>query len=1055
MHTRWPRAFRSAALHPRNPRLLTRRARTFHTSAAARAAADDGNNGPPRDDGNNPEKENGAGDGDSGDKNLFGESNTEVNSESHGRKKPGNGSSLRSRALRNRKPEELPPMQLPKYFRATAIHRFGETKIRSQELESNIVDPWIEAAFGPPPKKDVLFNNGKSFFQPDANVGVPYVEMDIYHYLRTLVLSTSPAERWADHIKLAFEAAAWVRESLTKAIEALESGQDLALIGRRLDFIVAAAHWLVVHQSKQAYGDDSIAELRKRTSHATSMDLLAALLRAKSRESTPSPRLGDYGPIIHELFNGHLPEPLLVGLYHSELFDEIIAFVNADLKIQAPKNVKLTELRRPITIINTCDYSGFSVPHGLVGHIANKMEADVLHLRASDIAHIVGGYLGQDAARAPGLISQLGYTAAKNSGRLKDARASEEDSDDIDEFRAPYAIVMRDDRAKKENKRTVSLMDEYLNGTNRGKSEDLWEDLKINAAIEELVHSADSKSDPLRPLIVHINDFNALNMDLECGAALIGRIRKVVDAMWLDGRKIVLIGTCSTKTAPMPYLNALGELEATERVSHLRLPQNLLDVVESELERWVNLDYLRENDGNIVKMLSSLIEPVPEELIENSGTLGLADLTHRYRLPDSWSDSVLPLAEVYRIASAMIGTSYKCRDGIFSLANLEHAGHKITALEGAKERLFKDGKHIRNVDDGKALRGFFDMQKVKPSDENHEERIKSGLVNAADIRTTFKDVHAPKETIDAVKMLTTLSLIRPEEFSYGVLATDRIPGCLLYGPPGTGKTLLAKAVAKESGANMIEVSGASINNMYVGESEKNVRALFSVAKKQAPMVIFIDEADALLGSRGRRDVGARRETINQFLREWDGLTDTKAFIMVATNRPFDLDDAVLRRLPRKLLIDLPLERDRAAILRIHLKDEELDEGVSIDDLARRTPLYSGSDLKNVCVAAAMAAVRERLEREEREEKGEETDNDDQESQYPWEKRILRRRNFDTALAEIGASVSEDMGTLSAIRKFDERYGDGGGARKRRRGMGFGVLPETADAEEARVRNRRP
>ncbi|ORY64177.1 P-loop containing nucleoside triphosphate hydrolase protein [Pseudomassariella vexata] len=292
-------------------------------------------------------------------------------------------------------------------------------------------------------------------------------------------------------------------------------------------------------------------------------------------------------------------------------------------------------------------------------------------------------------------------------------------------------------------------------------------------------------------------------------------------------------------------------------------------------------------------------------------------------------------------------------------------------------------------------------------------------------------------------MLTQLSLLRPEAFSYGVLATERIPGCLLYGPPGTGKTLLAKAVAKESGANMIEVSGASINNMFVGESEKNVRALFRLAKKKEPLVIFIDEADALLGARGQRNDGAaRRETINQFLREWDGMDRMKAFIMVATNRPFDLDEAVLRRLPRKLLIDLPVEQDRAAILRIHLKDEALDDTVSIENIAKQTPLYSGSDLKNLCVAAAMAAVKEELDAEQQ--------RDPSEPMAEVKKRVLNVRHFNKALGEISASVNEDMQTMNAIKKFDEKYGDGKAKRKKRPGMGFGVLPDAVG--EARIRS---
>jgi SpoVK/Ycf46/Vps4 family AAA+-type ATPase len=139
-----------------------------------------------------------------------------------------------------------------------------------------------------------------------------------------------------------------------------------------------------------------------------------------------------------------------------------------------------------------------------------------------------------------------------------------------------------------------------------------------------------------------------------------------------------------------------------------------------------------------------------------------------------------------------------------------------------------------------------------------------------------------------LKTLTSLSLVRPEAFSYGVLATDKLSGLLLYGPPGTGKTMLAKAVAKESGATMLEVSGAEIYDMYVGEGEKNTKAVFSLAKKLAPCVIFLDEADALFGSRGSAsNRTSHRELINQFLKEIEGIDDPAAFIMVGKSRTFD------------------------------------------------------------------------------------------------------------------------------------------------------------------------
>lgn len=242
--------------------------------------------------------------------------------------------------------------------------------------------------------------------------------------------------------------------------------------------------------------------------------------------------------------------------------------------------------------------------------------------------------------------------------------------------------------------------------------------------------------------------------------------------------------------------------------------------------------------------------------------------------------------------------------------------------------------------------------------------------------------------------------------------------------------------------------------MYVGEGEKNVRAIFSLAKKLAPCIVFIDEADAILGSRsGASNRTSHRELINQFLREWDGMTDLNAFIMVATNRPFDLDEASLRRLPRRLLVDLPVEKDREEILKIHLKDEILDPEISLAKLAADTPFYSGSDLKNLCVAAALACVREEFDTAAEHNKRITKDTLDSEKYKYAEKRTLHERHFAKGMDEISASISEDMGSLSAIRKFDEKYGDRRGRRKKLGGYGFKTLEdgERKGSDAARVR----
>ena len=267
--------------------------------------------------------------------------------------------------------------------------------------------------------------------------------------------------------------------------------------------------------------------------------------------------------------------------------------------------------------------------------------------------------------------------------------------------------------------------------------------------------------------------------------------------------------------------------------------------------------------------------------------------------------------------------------------------------------------------------------------------------------------------------------------------------------------------------------------MYVGEGEKNVKAIFSLAKKLTPCIVFIDEADAILGSRGgSANRTSHRELINQFLREWDGMNELSAFIMVATNRPFDLDEASLRRLPRRMLVDLPSEKDREEILKIHLKDETLDPEVSLSRLAADTPFYSGSDLKNLSVAAALACVREEFDTAaaaadaslpSTDSSASSRSNPPSSTQSPSSsdsvpsltpetappstptspstytypaRRTLLPRHFARAMEEISASISEDMGSLTAIRKFDEKYGDRRGRRKKLGGgYGFGTLAE--------------
>ena len=194
-------------------------------------------------------------------------------------------------------------------------------------------------------------------------------------------------------------------------------------------------------------------------------------------------------------------------------------------------------------------------------------------------------------------------------------------------------------------------------------------------------------------------------------------------------------------------------------------------------------------------------------------------------------------------------------------------------------------------------------QKILEIDNEFEKHIKSGVIEANQIGVTFEDVGALDDIKESLKELVMLPLRRPELFNGGLLKPCR--GILLFGPPGTGKTMLAKAIANEAGASFINVSMSTITSHWFGDDEKNVRALFTLAAKISPAVIFVDEVDSMLGQRGSYGEFEGMRTIkNEFMTHWDGLATQagkQILVLAATNRPFDLDQAVIRRFERRLV----------------------------------------------------------------------------------------------------------------------------------------------------------
>ncbi len=238
-------------------------------------------------------------------------------------------------------------------------------------------------------------------------------------------------------------------------------------------------------------------------------------------------------------------------------------------------------------------------------------------------------------------------------------------------------------------------------------------------------------------------------------------------------------------------------------------------------------------------------------------------------------------------------------------------------------------------------------------------RSKAVLVNG-EKTVTFKDVAGLTEEKEEVKELIDF-LKNPKKFQN---MGARIPkGILLVGPPGTGKTLLAKAVAGEANVPFYYISGSDFVELFVGIGASRVRDMFKQAKMNAPCLIFIDEIDAVGRQRGAGLGGGhdeREQTLNQLLTEMDGFGANEGIIIIAaTNRPDVLDPALLRpgRFDRQVTVSLPDKQARKEILAVHAKNKILDKSITLDNLAKRTPGFSGADLENLLNEAALLTVR--------------------------------------------------------------------------------------------------
>jgi SpoVK/Ycf46/Vps4 family AAA+-type ATPase len=289
----------------------------------------------------------------------------------------------------------------------------------------------------------------------------------------------------------------------------------------------------------------------------------------------------------------------------------------------------------------------------------------------------------------------------------------------------------------------------------------------------------------------------------------------------------------------------------------------------------------------------------------------------------------------------------------------------------------------------------------------------------------YDSVIIDKGTKQLVAKLLSLSASRSKPNAHPLLSQVQSRGAMFYGPPGTGKTHLCRAIAKESGMTMLAIDGANVISKWVGESEKYIRAAFTLAEKLHPCIVFLDEVDSLFGHRHSDQRSWERAQVTQFLKEMDGLSasDKAPFVIVATNRPGDLDEAFIRRLSHKVLFSLPTLEQRKDIFKVFLKDDDLSDDVRLDLLAAETEGFSGSDIRSLCGAAALAWSVEQ------------SDIADASTSPEAEPASLRLTSvhFESAFERSMPSVSAQ--SMKDIESFEKRF-------SQKRGIGKRFTPKT-------------
>ncbi|MCJ1237615.1 hypothetical protein MMC14_005602 [Varicellaria rhodocarpa] len=319
------------------------------------------------------------------------------------------------------------------------------------------------------------------------------------------------------------------------------------------------------------------------------------------------------------------------------------------------------------------------------------------------------------------------------------------------------------------------------------------------------------------------------------------------------------------------------------------------------------------------------------------------------------------LQDIILVAAANISLYYIVR---YALSKFEPDDKK--ELEKKKSAAAAVLRRLDEQQDGDRDERIEKPRKEDLTLNQYEQMIAMEVVAPEDIPVSFNDIGGFESIIEELKESIIYPLTMPHLYSHTSSLLSAPSGVLLYGPPGCGKTMLAKALAHESGASFINLHISTLTEKWYGDSNKIVNAVFSLARKLQPSIVFIDEIDAVLGTRRSGEHEASGMVKAEFMTHWDGLTSRdehgesqQILILGATNRIQDIDEAILRRMPKKFPISLPSATQRLRILGLILRDTKIDkERFDLEYLVRVTEGMSGSDIKESCRDAAMLPVRE-------------------------------------------------------------------------------------------------